>query len=122
MDGVTVFPVDTILLALYLQYLGNSINWFNSCCRRGCLCFSLDPSSHWVTSPADDCFIQALLGELRCMLALPIVKKQPVTSKLLNVMVQACQPDASLDDLRLVAACLLSFAAFCAMTSFQTML
>ena len=24
MDGVTVFPVDTIHLALYLQYLGNS--------------------------------------------------------------------------------------------------
>ena len=46
------------------------------------------------------------------MLASPTVKKQPITSKMLSDMVQACQPDPSLGDLRLMAACLLGFAAF----------
>ena len=45
------------------------------------------------------------------MLVSPTVKKQPITSEMLNDMVQACQPDPSLDDLRVMAACLLGFTA-----------
>ena len=46
------------------------------------------------------------------MLASPTVKKQPITSEMLSDMVQVCQPDPSLGDLRLMAAYLLGFAAF----------
>lgn len=98
MDGVTVFPVDTIHLALYLQYLGNSTG-LRAAVEEAVYALAWIHQVTGLPSPADDCFVQALLGELRCMLALPIVKKQPVTSKLLNVMVQACQPDTSLGDL-----------------------
>ena len=111
MDGVTVFPVEAIHLALYLQHIGNSTG-SRASVEEAVYALSWIHEAAGLPSPINDPFVQTVLGGLRRMLASPTVKKQPITSEMLSDMVQACQPDPSLGDLRLMAACLLGFAAF----------
>ena len=111
MEGVTVFPVEAIHLALYLQHLGDSTG-SRAAVEEAVYALAWIHQAAGLPSPANDPFVQAVLGGLRRMLASPTVKKRPFTSEMLSDMVQACQPDPSLGDLRLLAACLLGFAAF----------
>lgn len=111
MQGVSVFPVETVHLALYLQHLGEA-SGSRAAVEEAVYALAWIHQAAGLPSPADDPFVQTVLAGLRRVLALPTVKKRPVTSEMLNDMVQACQPDPSLGDLRLMAACLLGFAAF----------
>ena len=111
MDGVTVFPVEAIHLALYLQHIGNSTG-SRAAVEEAGYALAWIHQAAGLPSPTNDPFVQAVLGGLCHILAVPTVKKRPFTSEMLSDMVQACQPDPSLGDLRLMAACLLGFAAF----------
>ena len=99
-------------LAFYLQHLGN-ITGSRVSVEEAVYALSWIHEAAGLPSPINDPFVQTVLGGgLHHMLASPIVTKQPITSDMLNYIVQACQPDPSLGDLRLMAACLLGFAAF----------
>ena len=65
-----LFPIH---LALYLQYLGNSTG-LRTTVEEAVYALTWIHQVTGLPSPADDYFVQALLGELRCMLALPTVK------------------------------------------------
>ena len=112
MNGVTVFPVEAIHLALYLQHFRNSTG-SRASVEEAVYALSCIHEAAGLPSPINDLFVQILLGEgLRCMLASPTVKKQPITNEMLSDMVQAYQPDPNLGDLRLMAVPFLGFAAF----------
>ena len=103
MDGVTVFSVEAIHLALYLQHIGNSTG-SRAAVEEVVYALAWIHQAARLPSPTNDPFVQAVLGGLRRILAVPTVKKRPFTSEMLSDMVQACQPDPSLGDLRLMAA------------------
>ena len=111
MQTIPVFPVEAVHLALYLQHLGDSTG-SRAAVEEAVYALAWIHQAAGLPSPASDPFVQTVLGGLRRVLALPTVKKRPFTSEMLSDMVQACQPDPSLGDLRLMAACLLGFAAF----------
>ena len=100
MDGVTVFPVEAIHLALYLQHIGN-LTGSRASVEEAVYALSWIHEAAGLPSPIDDPFVQTVLGGggLRRMLASPTVKKQPITSEMLSDMVQACQRDPSLGNL-----------------------
>ena len=98
MDGVAVFPVEAIHLALYLQHIGNSTG-SRASVEEAVYALSWIHEAAGLPSPINDPFVQTVLGGLRRMLASPTVKKQPITSEMLSDMVQACQSDPSLGDL-----------------------
>ena len=56
--------------------------------------------------------MKATLEGLQRELAKPIVKKEPVSVEMLEAMVKDAESSGTLSDLRLVTACLLSFAGF----------
>ena len=111
MHSIQVFPVEAIHLALYLQQLGDSTG-SRAAVEEAVYALAWIHRAAGLPSPAEDPFVQTVLAGLRRVLALPTVKKKPFTSEMLDDMVQACQPEPSLGDLRLMAACLLGFAAF----------
>ena len=106
---VTVFPVQDLQFALYLQHLSettesrsavevavSAISWAHQLA-------GLQPISG---SP----FVGAVLAGLQRKLAKPKSKKEPITPDMLSAMVKSC--DGSLSDLRLMAMALLAFSAF----------
>ena len=111
MYGVTFFPMEAIHLAFYLQHLGNSTG-SRASVEETVYALAWIYEAAGLSSPINDPFVQTVLWGLRHMLASPTVKKQPITSEMLSDMVQACQPDPSFDDLQLMDACSLGFAAF----------
>jgi len=56
--------------------------------------------------------VKTVLEGLRCSLAKPIVKKEPVTVEMLEVMVRNAEESGTLSDVRLAIACLLAFSGF----------
>ena len=56
--------------------------------------------------------MRATLEGLQRELAKPVAKKEPVTVEILEAMVKDAEGSGTLSDLRLVTACLLSFAGF----------
>ena len=99
--------MEAIHLALYLQHLGKSTS-SRAAVEEVVYALAWIHQAAGLPSPTNDPFVQAILGSLRRI----TVKKQPFTSEMLSDMVMACQPDPSLGNLRLMAACLLGFAAF----------
>ena len=108
---VTVFPVNEVHLALYLQHLSeklhswsavqeavNAVSWVHQLSGR-------DPVAQ---SP----FVQATLAGLKRILAKPKVKKEPVTVDMLAMLVGSLGKTPSLSEVRLASSCLLAFAAF----------
>ena len=63
-------------------------------------------------SPANNPLVHTTLSGLRCLLAQPVVKKEPLTPDMLETMVRACGAHPSLADVQFLAACSLGFAAF----------
>ena len=63
-------------------------------------------------SPASSPFVCATKEGLQRSLAKPVVKKSPVTVKMLEAIVEDAQRSGALADLRLATACLLAFAGF----------
>ena len=111
MSSIQAFPVEAVHLALYVQQLGDTTA-SRATVEEAVYALAWVHQAAGLPSPADDPFVQTVLAGLRRALALPTVKKRLVTSKMLDHMLQACQPDPSLGDLRPMAACLLGFAAF----------
>ena len=101
MNGVIVFPMEAFHLALYLQHLGNSTG-SRASVEEAAYALAWIHEAAGLRSPINDPFVETVLGELRCMLASPTVKKEPITSEMLSDNVQACQPDPSLGDLQLI--------------------
>ena len=109
--GLTPIPAKPHHFALYLQYLGeesqskasveeahNALGWVHS--------------SAGLSSPSSDPFVKATLEGLQRSLAKPVVKKEPVTVDMLEMIVQDADKSGSLSDLRLATACLLGFSGF----------
>ena len=96
-NGVTVFFMETIHLALYLQHLGNSTG-SRASVEGAVYALAWIHEAAGLSSPINDPFVQTVFGGLRHMLASPTIRKQPVTSEMLSDMVQACQPDPSFSD------------------------
>ena len=57
-------------------------------------------------------FLHIVLEGLQRKLAKPKVRKEPITTDMIQVLVESLCPNPSLADVRLVAACLPAFAAF----------
>jgi len=57
-------------------------------------------------------FVKATLEGLKHLLAKPVVKKEPMTVKMLEAIVEDAERSGSLSDLRLATACLLGFSGF----------
>ena len=106
---VTVFPVQDIQFALYLQHLAeatesratveaavNAESWAHQLA-------GLDPVSSYP-------LVRAVLAGLQRQLAIPKKKKEPITVEMLLAMVQSA--DGCLADLCLIAMALLAFSAF----------
>ena len=108
---VTVYPVQEVHFALYLQHLGertqsksaveeavSAIGWVHQL------------SGHPPITASS--FVRATLSGLQRKLAKPKVRKEPITSAMLTAMVDSLGLSPSLADVRLVACSLLAFAAF----------
>ena len=109
--GFSVFPVESVYLALYLQYLGDTTG-SRSAVEEAVYAISWIHHMAGLPSPSDSPFIQTVLAGLRRSLAKPTVKKEPITAVMLEHMVQDCGSNPSLADVRFLAACLLGSAAF----------
>ena len=108
---VTVFPVNEVHCALYLQHLGettkskaaveeavNGISWVQQVA-------GLSPI---VESP----FVRLTVSGLQRQLAKPKSRKEPVTREILVELAGNLTPDSSLGEIRIVAIALLGFSAF----------
>ena len=105
------FPVKEVHLVLYMQSVGehtnskamveeafNAISWFHVLGSQ--------------PSPTESAFAKATLQGLQKDLAKPVRKKLPVTVDMLAAIVDDTERTGTLANLRLSAACLLSYAAF----------
>lgn len=108
---VTVYPVQEVHFALYLQHLGETTQ------SRSAVEEAVHAIS-WVQQLAGhppisgSPFVRAALSGLQRKLAKPKVRKEPINTAMLVAMVDNLGPSPSLTDLRLVAIALLAFAAF----------
>ena len=105
------FPAKPQHFVLYLQHLGETIK-SKSAVEEACNALSWVHSSSGFAAPSSHPFVRATLEGLQRELAKPIVKKEPVTVEMLEAMVKDAESSGTLSDLRLVTACLLSFAGF----------
>ena len=108
---IPAFPVQSSHLTLYLQYLAGTTQSHASV-EEAVYAITWIHEMTGLTFPAANPFVQTVLSGLCCSLAQPVVKKEPITPGMLEAMVEACGAQPSLGDLRILAACLLSFAAF----------
>ena len=110
-DEVTVYPVAEAPFALYLQHVGDST-------RSQSAVEEAYNAINWVqklsgTSPvSESSFVRTVVDGLKRKLAKPKLKKEPVTSDMLTVMVNSLTPSSPLTDIRLVASSLLAYSAF----------
>lgn len=108
---ITVFPVKESEFALYLQHVADTA------CSKSAVEEALNAVS-WVNQLAgyhplsESVFLRVVLDGLQRKLAKPKVRKEPITNDMIQALVGSLGPDPSLADIRLVAACLLSFAGF----------
>ena len=110
-EGISILPVKEAEFALYMQYVGdttasksaveeavNGIGWVQQLA-------GFPPVSE---SP----FVGVVLEGLQRQLAKPKVRKEPVSSDMLTALVESLGANPTLSDVRLVAACVLAYAAF----------
>lgn len=108
---VSVYPVQEVHFALYLQHLGesvqsksaveeavNAIGWVHQ----------LSGQPPIAASP----FVRATLAGLQHTLAKPRIRKEPITADMLSALVDSLGSAPTLADIRLVAISLLAFSAF----------
>ena len=108
---VSVYPVQEVHFALYLQHLGetvqsksaveeavNAIGWVHQLSGRPPI----------AASP----FVRATLAGLQRKLAKPKIRKEPITTDMLAMLVDSLGSTPTLADIRLVAMSLLAFSAF----------
>jgi len=104
-------PAKPQHFVLYLQHLGETVK-SKSAVEEACNALSWVHSTSGFAAPSSHPFVKATLEGLQRKLAKPIVKKEPVDVEILEAMVKNAESSGTLSDLRLVTACLLSFAGF----------
>ena len=109
--SIPTFPVQSSHLTLYLQHLAGTTQ-SRASVEEAVYAITWIHEMAGLTSPAANPFVQTVLSGLRRSLSQPVAKKEPISPGMLEAMVKACGAQPSLGDLRLLAACLLSFAAF----------
>ena len=97
--------------ALYLQHLSEKTS-SKAAVEEAANAVAWMHSSAGLTAPSSHPLVRATLEGLRRTLAKPIVKKEPLTVEMLEVMVRDMNRSGSLSDLRLITACLLGFSGF----------
>jgi len=108
-------PAKPQHFVLYLQHLGETVK-SKSAVEKACNALAWVHSTSGFASPSSYPFVKATLEGLQRELARPIVKKEPVSGEMLDMMVKDVENSDTLSDLRLVTACLLSFAGFAQIT------
>ena len=108
---VTVFPVGEVHFALYLQHLGETVR-SKSAVEEAVNAIGWLHQTAGLPSIAESPFIRAVLSGLQRKLAKPKVRKEPVTADMLSLLVRSLGQPPLLNDVRLAAWVLLSYAAF----------
>ena len=108
---VSVFPVQEVHFALYLQHLGE-VAKSKSAIEEAVNAISWVHQISGLPAITESPFVRATLSGLQRRLARPKVRKEPVTVDMLSALVDSFGPSPSLSDVRLAAIVLLSFAAF----------
>ena len=108
MDPVPARPHEFVL---YLQHLGEETS-SKAAVEEACNALSWVHSSVGLMPITADPFVKAALEGLQRTLAKAVVKKEPVTTEMLEAIVLDAKSSGSLSDLRLATACLLGFAGF----------
>lgn len=104
-------PAEPHEVALYLQNLAEETR-LKSAVEEECHALAWVHSTAGLAPPPSHPFVKATLEGLQHLLVKPVVKKEPITLEILGAMVDDADKSGSLSDLRLVTACLLSFAGF----------
>ena len=104
-------PAKPHEVVLYLQHLAKDTK-SKFAAEEACHALAWVHSTAGLVSPPSHPFVKATLEGLQRSLAKPVVKKEPITLEMLEAMVDDANKSGSLSDLRLVTACLLSFAGF----------
>ena len=100
-------PAKLHEVALYLQHVAEETR-SKFAAEEACHDLALVHSTAGLSSP----FVKATLEGLQCFLAKPVVRKEQITLEMLGAMDDDANESGSLSKLRLVTACLLSFAGF----------
>ena len=109
--ALPVFPAQAQHVSLCLQHLAGTLE-SNSAAEEAVNAIGWVHNLAGVVSPAGSPFIRATLEGIQRMLACPVEKKQPITSKMLAEVVEDTNKHSSLSNIRLATACLLSYASF----------
>ena len=108
---MTAMPAKEVHVALYLQHLGD-ISQSKAAVEGACNALAWIHSTAGLPSPTLSSFVKATLEGMQRILAKPTVKKDPVTSVMLEDMVKDANKSNTLADLRLTTASLLAYAGF----------
>ena len=109
--GLPVMPAKEHHVGLYLQHLADTVA-SKSAVEEACNSLAWVHCTAGISSPTSSPFVRAILDSLRRLLAKPVSKKAPMKVDILQKMVKDAELSGTLSDLRLVTACLLSFAGF----------
>ena len=109
--GMMAMPAKEVHVALYLQHLGDT-SQSKAAVEAACNALAWVHSTAGLPSPTISPFVKATLEGMQRILAKPTVKKDPVTSIMLEDMVKDANKSNSLTDLRLTTASLLAYAGF----------
>ena len=108
---IPVIPAKDCHVVLYLQHIGDTVG-SKAAVEEACNALAWVHSAAGLAPPMASPIVRATLEGLQRMLAKPVVKKVPVTVEILERMVEDSEQSGTLSDLRLITACLLSFAGF----------
>ena len=109
--GMIAMPAKEVHVALYLQHLGDT-SQSKAAVEGACNALAWIHSTAGLPSPTLSPFVKAILEGMQRILAKPTVKKDPVTSVMLEDMVKDANKSNTLADLRLTTASLLAYAGF----------
>jgi len=103
---LTPIPAKPHEFSLYLQHTGETKR-SKSAAEEACNAVSWVHSSAGLPPLLSHYFVKGTLEGLKRLLAKPVVKKEPMTVKMLEAIVE--DAERSVSDLRLATACLLGF-------------
>ena len=109
--GVKALPVESKYLALYLQYIGDTVR-SKSAVEEAVHAIAWIHSIAGLSPPTCSPFVTVVVEGLRRSLARPIIKKTPFNTEMLAAMVNDTHKNGSLSNVRLSTVCLLAFAGF----------
>ena len=106
-----MFSVKVSHLVLYMQSLAESTN-SKLAVEEASDAIAWAHALGNCNSPTESQFVRSVLQGLQRDLPEPVTKKLPVTTEMLNVIVDDAEKSGSLADWWLTSACVVSYAAF----------